>query len=131
MAEVPSASSTQYSVLYGFDTMQAAGTMIRIENENGEEILTFAPAKSYQSVVLSSPELGNGSYVLYSGGASSGSNMDGLYSDGTYTAGTQVASFTLSSVVTSAGTVGGFGGGPGGGGPGGMPGGGQPPQPMQ
>lgn len=131
MAQNASASSTQYSVLYGFDTMQAAGTLIRIENESGEEILTFAPAKSYQSVVLSSPELGNGSYVLYSGGASSGSSMDGLYSDGTYTAGTQVATFTISSVVTSTGMVGGFGGGGPRGGPGGMPGGGQPPQPMQ
>jgi hypothetical protein len=131
MAQNASESSTQYSVLYGFDTMQAAGTLIRIENESSEEILTFAPAKSYQSVVLSSPELGNGSYVLYSGGASSGSSMDGLYSDGTYTAGTQVATFTVSSVVTSTGTVGGFGGGGPRGGPGEMPGGGQPPQPMQ
>jgi hypothetical protein len=62
----------------GFDTAQAAGAIIRIESESGEEILTFAPAKSYQSVVISSPELGNGSYILYSGGASDGASMDGL-----------------------------------------------------
>lgn len=132
MAQAPSASSTQYSVLYGFDTTQAAGTMIRIENENGEEILTFTPAKSFQSVLLSSPELTSGSYTLYLGGTSNGTSVDGLYTDGTYTAGTQVVSFTLSSVVTSTGAVGGGnrGGGMPGGGPGGMPGGGQPPQPM-
>lgn len=129
MAQNASASSTQYSVLYGFDTAQAAGAIIRIESESGEEILTFAPAKSYQSVVLSSPELGNGSYILYSGGTSDGASVDGLYSDGNYSEGTQVASFTISSVVTSVGAVGGFGGGPGGGGPGEIPGGGQPLQP--
>lgn len=119
MAQAPSASSTQYSVQYGFESQQAAGTLVHIETESGEEILTFMPTKAYQSVVLSSPALANGStYVVYSGGSSSGAAVDGLYSDGTYTAGTQIASFAISSIVTTAGTTGGGfpGGGPGGGG---------------
>ncbi|MBI3151945.1 MAG: carbohydrate-binding domain-containing protein [Chloroflexi bacterium] len=120
MAQAPSASSTQYSVQYGFESQQAAGTLVHIETESGEEILTFMPTKAYQSVVLSSPALANGStYVIYSGGSSSGAAVDGLYSDGTYTAGTQIASFSISSMVTTAGTTGGGfpGGGPGGGRP--------------
>ena len=123
MAEAPSTSSTQYSVMYNFASAQAAGTMVHIEAKGGEEILTFVPTKAYQSVVLSSPELENGTtYVVYSGGSSTGSVADGFYSDGAYTAGTQVAEFTISSMVTGAGAPG--GGFPGGGGGPRPPGGG-------
>jgi hypothetical protein len=117
MAQAPSASSTQYSVMYNFASVQAAGTIVHIETKDGEEILTFVPTKAYQSVVLSSPELENGATcVVYSGGSSTGAVADGLYSGGTYTAGTQVAEFTISSMVTDAGSGGGgFLGGRGGG----------------
>jgi hypothetical protein len=116
MAQAPSTSSTQYSVAMNFPSPQTAGTMVHFETEEGEEILTFVPTKAYQSVVLCSPELGNGStYVVYSGGSSTGTVADGLYSDGTYTAGTEITRFTISSVVTGAGSYsGGFPGGPGG-----------------
>jgi hypothetical protein len=116
MAQAPSASSTQYSVMQTFPSPQAAGTIVHVETKDGEEILTFVPTKAYQSVVLSSPKLNNGStYVVYSGGSSTGTVTDGLYSGGTYTAGAQVASFTLSSIVTGAGpSRGGFPGGGGG-----------------
>jgi hypothetical protein len=113
MAQAPSPSSTQYSVMHTFPSPQAAGTMIHIEAEDGEEILRFVPTKAYQSVVLSSPKLKNGStYKVYSGGSSTGTVTDGLYSGGTYTAGTEIASFTISSMVTGAGASGGgfFGG---------------------
>jgi hypothetical protein len=106
MAQSPSTSSTQYSVMYNFDTMQSAGTLVHIETENGEEALTFAPAKEFQSVVVSSPELVNGStYVVYLGGSTTGTPIDGLYSDGSYTAGSQVASFIISSMVTTLGAA--------------------------
>jgi len=124
MAQAPSQTSTQYAVMYNFDTQQAAGTLIHIETTDGKNILTFAPTKVYQSVVLSSPELANGaSYVVYTGGNATGTATNGLYADAVYTAGSQVASFTISSVITSLGTAGMFG--PGGGGHGGgsgMPG---------
>jgi hypothetical protein len=125
MAQAPSTSSTQYSVLHTFPSPQAAGTMVHIETKDGEEILTFVPTKAYQSVLLSSPELENGSTCLvYSEGSSTGTVTDGLYSGGTYTAGTQVTSFTISGIVTGAGSYGGgFPGGPGGNMPG--PGGGR------
>jgi Carbohydrate-binding domain-containing protein Cthe_2159 len=124
MAEAPSASSTQYVIMYNFDVQQVAGTLVHIETVDGTEILTFAPTKAYQSVVLSSPELTNGAtYIVYTGGSSSGAAVNGLYSGGTYSAGSQIASFTVSGVVTTVGAAGRFG--PGGGGHGG-PGGGAP-----
>ena len=122
MAQSPSTTSTQYSIMYNFDTMQSAGTLVHVQTESGEEVLTFAPAKEYQSIVLSSPALVNGTtYVVFTGGSSTGTNVDGLYTNGTYSAGTQIASMAISSMVTTAGTAGGFG--PGGGGRPGGPGG--------
>ena len=118
MAQAPSASSTQYSVMQNFASPLAAGTLLHIVAANGEEVLTFAPTKAYQSVMFSSPALQNGeTYTVYAGGTSSGTATDGLYAGGTYTPGSQVASFTISSIVTGGGAGGGFGG----------PGGGQPP----
>jgi hypothetical protein len=120
MAQGPSETSSQYSVIYNFESSQAAGTTVHLESSDGQDILTFVPTREYQSVVLSSPELENGAtYAVYSGGSSSGTVTDGLYSGGTYSAGTEVASFTVSSVVTSAGLArqGFRGGGRPGGGP--------------
>ncbi len=115
MAEAPSTTSTQYSVMYNFTSTQAAGTMVHVEAESGEDVLTFVPTKQYQSVVLSSPELENDTtYVVYSGGSSSGTASDGLYAGGSYSGGSQVASLTITSMVTGAGiSGGGFRGGPG------------------
>ena len=124
MAQVPSQSSTQYSIAHAFPSLQAAGTIFHVEAEGGEDILTFAPTKAYQSVVFSSPELENGAtYVIYSGGSATGTAVDGLYSGGTYAAGVQVTSLTISSIVTGAGASMGV---PGGGGRVRPPGGGRP-----
>jgi hypothetical protein len=118
MAQTPSASSTQYTVAHTFSYPQAAGTMVHIESESGQEVLTFVPTEEYQSAVVSSPEFENGvTYSVYSGGSSTGTATDGLYSGGSYSPGTEVASYTISSMVTgSGGGRGGFFGDPGGGG---------------
>jgi len=105
MAMGPSTSSTQNSMMLTYAGTQAAGTLIHIESADGDDILTFAPAKAYQSVVFSSPELSSSSeYVVYSGGSSSGTSTDGLYSGGTYTPGTEVTRFTVSGTVTTVGS---------------------------
>lgn len=131
MAMAPDTTSTQYAILYNFDAMQAAGTIVHIQSSTGEDLLTFAPTKSFQSVVIASPQIANGdTYTVFTGGASTDASVDGLYTGGTYSGGTQIASLTVSSVITIAGAAGrGFG--PGGGGmpPGGMPPGGGAPQP--
>jgi hypothetical protein len=117
MAQAPGTSSTQYSLLLNLESSLPANTLIHIETEDGKEILTYAPVKIYQSLVVCSPELKNGStYSIYTGGSSTGKVTDSLYTGGTYTGGTQIDSFTISSIVTIIGSSrGGF--------PGGMPGG--------
>jgi hypothetical protein len=111
MAQAPGTSSTQYVVMVNFTSAIAAGTMIHIQTQAGEDVLTFVPTKVYQSVALCSPELQKGtSYAVYTGGSSTGTVVDGLYSGGTYTAGTQYTTLTISSIVTTIGTTGGGGG---------------------
>jgi hypothetical protein len=104
MAQAPGSGSSQYSILVNFDSAQPAGTLVRIQTVAGEDILTFAPSKQYQSIVLSSPELADGaSYEVYVGGSSTGAANGSLYEGGTYTPGTQYTSFTVSDVVTRIG----------------------------
>jgi len=116
MAQSPGTASTQYSVLVTLPSAQAAGSMIHIESESGAEVLTFVVTKSFETAVFSSPALENGAtYLVYTGGSSTGTATDGLYVDCTYTAGMQAASFTISSMVTGEST--GMGGQRGGGRP--------------
>lgn len=115
MAQAPSALSTQYSVMVNFTSMAPAGSLIHFETTDGDPILTFVPAKEYQSVLISTPDITNGStLLLYYGGTSTGSLQDGLYTGGTYTPGNQITSLDITSVVTGAGSGGGMM--PGGGG---------------
>jgi hypothetical protein len=134
MAQAPSDSSSAYSIAMSFSSMQQAGTIIHLEDSSGNTVATFAPAKGYQSVVISSPALKKGAeYTVYTGGTASGTQTDGFYADGTYQGGTKVVSFTISDSVTwlnesgvttantgfgpgggQGGRQGGFGGGPGG-----------------
>ncbi len=102
MAQNFSDSSSQNSLLVAYSSVQEAGTLVSLLDESGKTILSFAPAKDYQSIVISTPELEQGkTYTLYSGGSASGENTDGLYTDGNYSAGTKVISVTLSGAATS------------------------------
>ncbi|MBP8972462.1 MAG: carbohydrate-binding domain-containing protein [Anaerolineae bacterium] len=108
MAQGPTDSSTQNSVLLNFNGALPAGTLIHIQTSAGEELLTFSPTKDYESIVFSSPELTTGlTYDVYYGGSSTGSVEDGLIQGGAYDSGTQYTSFTVSSPVTKIGSMGG------------------------
>jgi hypothetical protein len=96
MAQSPGASSTQYSANLVFGTQQSANILVNIQSASGEDLLTFCPTKTYQSLVFSSPELTAGTYTVYLGGSSTGTSTNGLYLDGTYSGGTNLGSFTLS-----------------------------------
>ncbi|NLO27270.1 MAG: carbohydrate-binding domain-containing protein [Actinobacteria bacterium] len=119
MAETPSETSGQHSIMVNLDQAQKAGTLIHIESTMDEDILTMAPTKQFQSVVLSSPAIEAGeTYKVYLGGTSTGTVTDTVYSDGTYTPGTEYVSLTIEGMVTVVGAGGGMdrGGRPDGGG---------------
>ncbi|NRA55914.1 MAG: carbohydrate-binding domain-containing protein [Gammaproteobacteria bacterium] len=94
MVQAPSSDSSQRWLGVTFGT-QSAGQLVSIIDNDGAELLTFAPEKNYQSLVFSSPQLTNEeSYDLYFGGSSTGSQEDGLYQSGTYSGGTLTYTFT-------------------------------------
>lgn len=136
MVQASSDTSEQNGMLMMYPETQAAGTLIHLEDSEGNTIATFAPEKEYAAVYISSPDLTkDSSYTLYSGGSSTGTETNGLYTDGEYSGGTKVVEFTISDVVTwldesgvteaQSGMMGGRGGG-------GMKGnGGTPPEGME
>lgn len=106
MPSAPSSASTQNALLVSFDAAQTAGTLVHIGSADGETLLTFAPAKDYQSLVFSSPDLATGgSYEITLGGSAEGVSSDGLYSDAAYTDGTLNTSFSITSTITQIGNV--------------------------
>lgn len=95
MAQGFSDSSSQYSILHNFSTTLSESDAITLKDSDGNTLVTYTPAKAYQSVVISCPDMEKGqTYTL--------------------SAGSQSEALTLSSVVTSNST-GGAGGGMGGG----------------
>lgn len=94
----------------------ALSSLIHIQDRDGNNIMTFQPAKSVQSLVLYTSHLVNGnSYDVYTDGTVTGTNTDGYYEDGSYRDGTLYESFTISSTTTTIGTSQGMmGSGPGG-----------------
>ncbi len=102
MLQAPSSSSGQNAVAVIFSSARSANTLFNLQTSSGSSIVTFAPAKSYQAVVISAPGLTSGtSYSVYTGGSSTGTAVHGLYENGTYTPGTRYATFTLSNRITS------------------------------
>ncbi|MBX3010983.1 MAG: carbohydrate-binding domain-containing protein [Caldilineaceae bacterium] len=107
MAQAPGNASTQPALLINLTAAQPAGTLVHLEDSAGNDILTFAPMKGYQSIAFSSAELVTGeTYTLYLGGSTTGTAQDGLFQGGDYTAGTEYTSFTVNSTVTTMGNTG-------------------------
>jgi hypothetical protein len=74
---------------------------VHVRRDDGQEVITFSPAKSFQTFVLSSPLLLQGTtYQLYLGGASTGTMKDGVLSGGVYYGGFRQAEFRISDTVT-------------------------------
>ncbi len=122
MAETPSSQSPQASLAISFEQSQDAETIVCVQDESGNNIITYSPSKTYSSVIISSAEITQGStYNVYSGGSCSGTETDGLYSSGDYSGGTLLGTGTVDSAVTQigTGTLGTMGGGGMGGGRGG------------
>ncbi|MDE5853603.1 MAG: carbohydrate-binding domain-containing protein [Ruminococcus sp.] len=66
MAEYPNNSSTQYVVSSTFDSIQQAGTVVKLIDENRNEIINFTSAKTFDNIIISSPDiLKDKTYTFY------------------------------------------------------------------
>ena len=96
MAQNFGTESTQGSILCNF-TSGTAGSEITLTDENGKILASFTPAKSYQTVIISAPEIEVGKTY-------------------TVTVGEQSQEISMTSIIYGASGQGGFGGGGHGGG---------------
>jgi hypothetical protein len=69
MAQTFGDTSSQYSLMYAFEEVQEENTSINLKDSSDKDIVSFAPDKEYQTVVISAPSLKEGEeYVLYING---------------------------------------------------------------
>lgn len=94
-------TSTQPSLMINYSSPQSSGTLLALLDSNGDVIAAFTPEKSYQSVIISTPDMSVSSdYTLYSGGSMDGENVNGLWS-GSYIPGTEVVTVNMSDIIVS------------------------------
>lgn len=104
MLQTISNTSTQYCISTVFTNTQSANTLVNVSDSSGNNIITFAPCKTYQAILICSPNLEKGkSYTISTGGSCTGNSENGLYSGENYTGGTKLSTVTLSSIITSIG----------------------------
>lgn len=118
MAEAPSANSAQNCVSAAIGSAQQPDTLVTLADENGNEIISFAPTKTFDHIVINSPEIEKGkTYSIKVGGGSSSENKFGLYEIGGYDGkGSEIGSFTAENTISYIGEQSHMGGGFGGGG---------------
>ena len=102
MIEATSTSSEQYAVKASSNSQISANALFHIQDEGGNNLVTFQPVRNCYYIVFSSSALKNGStYYIYTGGTSTGTNTNGLYSGGEYSGGSLRKSFSVSGKVTN------------------------------
>lgn len=79
MAQNFGSTSTQGSILATASSVQSAGTKISLLDSSGNEIVSYTPSKEFQSVVISSSKITQGStYTLKIGSETQTIQMDSL-----------------------------------------------------
>lgn len=118
MAQAPSSTSSQCSIMANVSGQ--AGTLIHVQDEDGNSIINLKSGKSFGSVVISTPKLVSGkSYQIYTGGTiegkmTFGTEDCGIYAeDAVYAAETnaQAATTVQASTAPAGNNGGGFNGG--------------------
>ncbi|MDI2585856.1 carbohydrate-binding domain-containing protein [Psychrobacillus sp. NEAU-3TGS] len=93
--------STQNTIMMTFDESLKANTPVTVTNSNGEPIITVAPEKNYQMIVISSPDLElNEETTLSHGGTITGEIIDGVYTNATTTDPTGSVTYSPTTVMT-------------------------------
>lgn len=88
-------AGSQPSIFVATDGTIAGGTVIHIETESGEGVLTYETLNDFSVITFSSPDLVAGeSYDIYLGGTADGEDQYGLYGADAYTPGTLAVTTT-------------------------------------
>lgn len=100
MALGVSETSTQNTVMMTFEQMLDASTTVSVTNEAGDVLIAAQPAKSFQSIVISSPKLAvDGTLAIGYGGTLTGALQDGVTTKATVKSVTEKTAFSFESTV--------------------------------
>lgn len=92
---------TQQSVAITFDQSQAADNLVTLLDSDGNTIVSYAPSKNYQHVVISTPDLTDSSYTLVSGGSNDGESTFGYYAGGNVSEGTELGTLPVTDTIVN------------------------------
>lgn len=121
MAQAPSTTSTQNSIMINLSSTQSAGSILYLTDADGNIVLGISPTKQYNNVVMSTPALAEGTTMqVYTNGSGGKINDSGLIESG-ITDGTLLEETTITTTLTTIGSSNGnMGGNRTQGGPGGQ-----------
>ena len=123
MAQGFSQAENQGSILCSFSS-QSAGTPFALCDSSGKAIVSFTPAKAYQSAAVTAPGIvKGGTYTVVCSGTVEGADENGYAQNAAITGGTTLASIEMTDLIygSSGGMGGGMNGGMGGQQPGSAP----------
>jgi len=112
MAQQPS-ESTVNTVMVNLDSTLPSGTLVSIEDAEGNLIVAFETIKTANSIVFASESLVKGTYTVYSGGTLSDALTDHATMSGSLANGVALTTFTITTTINTSGAA---PSGPGGGG---------------
>lgn len=102
MAMNVSDSSPQASFGIYFTEAQEAGTIISLQDSSGNVIATYQPSKTFQHLIISSPELKVGeTYTLIQGTEADNSEKNGYYENASIVNGIELGTLTLADTITN------------------------------
>lgn len=106
MIEMPKAESSQNTLAFTLDTKIDKDTPVVLKNSSGNEIISFNAPKSFKTVIISTSDLENGSYSLFT--SLSASQDYGVFTETKFNADNSVAVsgqsvFDVNQIVTSIG----------------------------
>lgn len=95
-------SSTQPVVMIQFHQIRQANSIVNISDTQGNSLITFAPNKQYQNLIISLPSFTKDTaYQLSVDGNIQGEISNGNYGSATYEGGTLKTSFTFNENILS------------------------------
>lgn len=99
-------NTTQNTLLFGFKSFINSKTIITLLNSKGDVITSFKINSKFKNIIISSNNLVNDKYHLYSGGSNTGTLKNGIYEGGIYTKGdlvsiNDITEFEIKDKITS------------------------------
>lgn len=120
MAQNVSETSTQAAVGIYFDSEQEAGTMVSLQDQEGNVVATYQPSKAFQHLLIAVPELSVGTkYTLIKGSQVNGTAQNGYYGTSNIVNGVELGTLSISKTINNLSETGSevqgmtMGGGPG------------------